>query len=105
MKARPKRTLCPLSDFRRSGSRVPKKIWQFVHSIFLELFRIDRLKLHTPIGMRLQGQGSLYLFSFDAELRNFYICGVPDLEMLADTLSDCRLRERGRRSLTAIVKA
>jgi membrane protein YdbS with pleckstrin-like domain len=71
----------------------------------LELFRIDHFELHRPLGMRLVGQGSLRLFSSDAELENFYIYGVPSLEALADTLRNCQLRERSRRGLTTFVKA
>jgi membrane protein YdbS with pleckstrin-like domain len=71
----------------------------------LELFRIDHFEVHKPLGMRLLGQGSLHLFSSDAELQNFYIYGVPDLDALADTLRDCQLRERSRRGLTTFVKA
>jgi hypothetical protein len=71
----------------------------------LELFRIDHFELHKPFGMRLVGQSSLHLFSSDAELKNFYLYGVPDLEALADTLRGCQLRERSRRGLTTFVKA
>jgi membrane protein YdbS with pleckstrin-like domain len=71
----------------------------------LELFRIDHFQLHRPLGMRLLGQGSLHLFSSDAELENFSIYGVPNLVSLADELRECQLRERSRRSLTTFVKA
>jgi hypothetical protein len=71
----------------------------------LELFRIDHFELHKPLGMRLVGQSSLHLFSSDAELTNFFIYGVPNLEALADTLRTCQLRERSRRGLTTFVKA
>jgi membrane protein YdbS with pleckstrin-like domain len=71
----------------------------------LELFRIDHFELHKPLGMRLVGQSSLHLFSSDAELENFYLYGVPNLEALADTLRTCQLRERSRRGLTTFVKA
>lgn len=71
----------------------------------LELFRIDHFELRKPLGMRLVGQGSLHLFSSDAELENFYLYGVPNLEALADTLRTCQLRERSRRGLTTFVKA
>jgi membrane protein YdbS with pleckstrin-like domain len=71
----------------------------------LELFRVDHFELHKPLGMRLVGQSSLHLFSSDAELTNFYIYGVPNLEALADTLRSCQLRERSRRGLTTFVKA
>jgi hypothetical protein len=71
----------------------------------LELFRIDHFELLKPLGMRLVGQCGLHLFSSDAELKNFYIYGVPDLEALADTLRTCQLRERSRRGLTTFVKA
>ena len=71
----------------------------------LELFRIDHFELHKPLGMRMVGQGALHLFSSDAELENFYIYAVPNLEALADTLRTCQLRERSRRGLTTFVKA
>ena len=71
----------------------------------LELFRVDHFELRKPLGKRLLGQASLHLFSSDAELENFSIYGVPNLESLADTLRECQLRERGRRSLTTFVKA
>lgn len=71
----------------------------------LELFRIDHFELHKPLGMRLVGKGALHLFSSDAELENFFIYGVPNLEALADTLRTCQLRERSRRGLTTFVKA
>jgi len=71
----------------------------------LELFRIDHFELHKPLGMRLLGQAALRIFSSDAELTNFYIYGVPDLESLSDTLRNCQLRERTRRGLATFVKA
>jgi hypothetical protein len=55
--------------------------------------------------MRLLGQGSIHLFSSDAEIENFSIYGVPNLVSLADELRECQLRERSRRSLTTFVKA
>ncbi len=71
----------------------------------LELFRIDHFELRKPLGARLLGKSTLHLFSSDAELENFSIYGVPNLEALADTLRDCQLRERARRNLTTFVKA
>ena len=71
----------------------------------LELFRIDHFELRKPLGKRLLGQASLHLFSSDAELENFSIYGVPNLEALADELRNCQLRERTRRGLTTFVKA
>ena len=71
----------------------------------LELFRIDHFELRKPLGMRLVGQSALRLFSSDAELENFYIYAVPNLEALSDTLRNCQLRERSRRGLTTFVKA
>ncbi|HEY6767182.1 MAG TPA: PH domain-containing protein [Candidatus Sulfotelmatobacter sp.] len=71
----------------------------------LELFRIDHFELRRPLAMRLLGQGSLHLFSSDAELDKFYIYGVPNLEALAETLRECQLRERNRRGLTTFVRA
>jgi membrane protein YdbS with pleckstrin-like domain len=71
----------------------------------LELFRIDHFELRKPLGMRLLGQARLHLFSSDAELGNFSIYGVPNLEALAETLRECQLRQRTRRGLTTFVKA
>jgi membrane protein YdbS with pleckstrin-like domain len=71
----------------------------------LELFRIDHFELRKPLGMRLVGQCGLHLFSSDAEMTNFYVYGVPNLEAMADTLRTCQLRERSRRGLTTFVKA
>ena len=71
----------------------------------LELFRIDHFELRKPLGKRLLGQASLHLYSSDAELENFSIYGVPNLEALADELRNCQLRERTRRGLTTFVKA
>lgn len=71
----------------------------------LELFRIDHFEIRKPIGSRLLGYASLHLYSSDAELENFSIYGVHNLEALADQLRDCQLRERARRGLTTFVKA
>jgi membrane protein YdbS with pleckstrin-like domain len=71
----------------------------------LELFRIDHFELRKPIGSRLLGQASLHLYSSDAELENFSIYGVSHLDVLADELRDCQLRERARRGLTTFVRA
>lgn len=71
----------------------------------LELFRIDHFELRKPLGKRLLGQASLHLYSSDAELENFLIYGVPNLEALADEIRTCQLRERTRRGLTTFVKA
>ncbi|HEY2472772.1 MAG TPA: PH domain-containing protein [Terracidiphilus sp.] len=71
----------------------------------LELFRVDHFELRQPVGMRLLGQARLHLYSSDAEMENFSIYGVPNLQALADQLRECQLRERARRSLTTFVKA
>jgi uncharacterized membrane protein YdbT with pleckstrin-like domain len=71
----------------------------------LELFRIDHFELRKPIGSRLLGLSTLHLFSSDAELENFSIYGVPQLEALADELRECQLRERTRRGMTTFLKA
>ena len=71
----------------------------------LELFRIDHFELRKPLASRILGQAYLHLYSSDAELENFSIYGVPNLEALADELRDCQLRERTRRSLTTFVQA
>jgi membrane protein YdbS with pleckstrin-like domain len=71
----------------------------------LELFRIDHFELRKSLGMRLLGQARLHLFSSDAELENFSIYGISNLEGIAETLRECQLRERSRRGLTTFVKA
>jgi membrane protein YdbS with pleckstrin-like domain len=71
----------------------------------LELFRIDHFELRKPFGMRLLGYSRLHLFSSDAELSNFSVYGVPNLEALSESLRECQLRERARRGLTTFVKA
>jgi uncharacterized membrane protein YdbT with pleckstrin-like domain len=71
----------------------------------LELFRIDHFELRKPLGSRLLGQSSLHIFSTDAELENFSIYGVQQLETLADELRECQLRERTRRSTTTFLRA
>jgi len=71
----------------------------------LELFRIDHFELRKPLSMRLLGQERLHLFTSDAELENFQIYAVPNLEAIAETLRECQLRERTRRGLTTFVKA
>lgn len=71
----------------------------------LELFRIDHFEIRKPLGMRMLGYGSLHLFSSDAELSNFSVYAIPNLEGIAETLRECQLRERARRGLTTFVKA
>jgi len=71
----------------------------------LELFRIDHFEIRKPLGMRLLGYCRLHLFSSDAELSNFSVYAIPNLEGIAETLRDCQLRERARRGLTTFVRA
>lgn len=71
----------------------------------LELFRIDHFEIRKPLGMRMLGYGSLHLFSSDAELGNFSVYAIPNLEGIAERLRECQLRERARRGLTTFVKA
>lgn len=71
----------------------------------IELFRIDHLDLHKPLGMRLVGQCMLYLRSSDPSFPTVTLYGIPNLENLADTLRDCSLRERTRRKVTTFVQA
>jgi membrane protein YdbS with pleckstrin-like domain len=70
----------------------------------LEVFRIDHFELRRPLGQRLLGGCSLRLFSSDAEFSNFYIYGIPQIEILAEQLRACQLRERKRR-VTTLVRA
>jgi len=53
----------------------------------------------------MMGYSRLHLFSSDAELANFSVYAVPNLEALAETLRECQLRERARRGLTTFVRA
>jgi membrane protein YdbS with pleckstrin-like domain len=71
----------------------------------LELFRIDHFELRKPLGMRLLGYSALHVYTTDAELPNFFIYGVPNLEALSEELRTCQLRERTRRGLTTFLKA
>lgn len=71
----------------------------------LELFRIDHLELHKPIGMRLTGHCALHLFTSDQELTEFYLYGIANLEAISERLRECQLHERTRRGLTTFVKA
>jgi Na+/melibiose symporter-like transporter len=71
----------------------------------LELFRIDHFDLLKPLGMRLVGQCLLHLRSSDQGFASVVILGVPELEVLADTLRECSLRERTRRRITTLVQA
>jgi membrane protein YdbS with pleckstrin-like domain len=71
----------------------------------LEMFRIDHFELRKPIAWRPLGFARLHLYSSDAELSNFSIYAIPNLEALAETLRECQLRERARRGLTTFVRA
>jgi membrane protein YdbS with pleckstrin-like domain len=71
----------------------------------IELFRVDHLDVHKPIGMRLLGHCVLHLRSSDANVATVMISGVPDLERLADVLRECSLKERTRRRITTVVQA
>ena len=71
----------------------------------VELFRIDDFDLHKPLGMRLAGHCELHLRSSDPDQQSVLISGIPDLEVLADTLRECALRERTRRRITTLIDA
>ena len=71
----------------------------------VELFRIDHFDLVKPFGMRLVGQCLVRLRSSDTSFSSVTIFGIPNLEVLADTLRECSLRERTRRKVTTLVQA
>ena len=71
----------------------------------VELFRIDHFDVHKPLGMRLLGHCLLDLSSSDTNFTNIALYGVAELEILADTLRECSLRERTRRKVTTLVQA
>lgn len=71
----------------------------------VELFRIDHIELHKPLGMRLAGHCLLHLRSSDPSFQTVIVFGIPNLEALADTLRECSLRERTRRQVTTFVHA
>ena len=71
----------------------------------VELFRVDHFDLHKPLGMRLAGYCLVHLRSSDASFETVILYGIPKLELLADTLRECSLRERSRRRVTTLVQA
>jgi len=71
----------------------------------VELFRVDHFDLHKPLGMRIAGHCLLHLRSSDISFPTVVILGIPDLEVMADTLRECSLRERTRRRVTTFVQA
>jgi uncharacterized membrane protein YdbT with pleckstrin-like domain len=71
----------------------------------VELFRIDHFDLLKPIGMRLLGHCHLQLRSTDTNFSTVTILAIPDLEVLAEKLRECSLRERTRRRVTTLVQA
>jgi hypothetical protein len=73
--------------------------------VSVELFRIDDFDIHRPFGMRVLGYCVLHLRSSDPDLGSVEIYGIPNLDVLADTLRECSLRERSRRRVTTFVKA
>ncbi len=70
----------------------------------VELFRVDHFDVLKPMGMRLAGHCLLDLRSSDTNFANVILFGVPDLEVFADTLRECSLRERTRRRVTTLVQ-
>lgn len=71
----------------------------------LELYRIDHIEVHKPLGMRLVGHCMLHVWSSDQGFPKAVLYGVPNLEALADTIRECSLRERARRKVTTFVNA
>ena len=71
----------------------------------VELFRIDHFDLHRSLGMRLLGHAMLHLRSSDTSFSSVILYGIPNLEDLSETLRECALRERKRRSVTTFVNA
>jgi len=68
----------------------------------LELFRVDHIDLHKPLGQRLLGYSTVHLHSSDAGMTSVYLYGIPQLQAMADTLRDCSLRERSRRRVLPV---
>lgn len=68
----------------------------------LELFRVDHIDLHKPLGQRMLGYCTVHLHSSDAGMSSVYLYGIPHLDQMADTLRDCSLRERSRRRVLPI---
>lgn len=71
----------------------------------IELFTIDHFDLAKPIGMRLVNHCIVNLRSSDPNIPIVSIVAIPDLEVLADTLRECSLRERSRRRVTTFMQA
>jgi uncharacterized membrane protein YdbT with pleckstrin-like domain len=70
----------------------------------VELFTIEHFDIKKPLGMRLAGFCILQLRSSDASYPRLFLYGVKNLEVLADTLRECSLRERARRRITSIIQ-
>jgi uncharacterized membrane protein YdbT with pleckstrin-like domain len=68
----------------------------------LELFRVDHFDLLKPLGMRMLGQCTVHLHTSDQGMASVYLYGIPDLEVLADKLRECSLRERTRRRVMPV---
>ena len=68
----------------------------------LELFRVDHIDLHKPLGERMVGYCTVHLHSSDTGMTSVYLYGIPGLEAMADTLRDCSLRERSRRRVLPV---
>jgi hypothetical protein len=71
----------------------------------VELFRIDHFDLLKPLGMRILGHAILHLRSSDSSFASVILRGIPNIEVLSETLRECSLRERKRRAVTTFVNA
>ena len=98
------RSLATTYDITSQRVRIERGILSKVKDS-IELFRIDHFDLHKPLGMRLAGYCLLHLRSSDASFETVILYGIPNLELLDDTLRECLLRERSRRRVTTFVQA
>ncbi|MBM4132928.1 MAG: hypothetical protein FJ245_04085 [Nitrospira sp.] len=58
----------------------------------IELFHIDHLDLHKPLGMRLVGPCMVYLRSSDPNVPTVTLHGIPNLETLATSFATAPCR-------------
>lgn len=65
----------------------------------IELYRIDDYEFRKPLGMRIVGQSELLLKSSDRNTPDLVLRGIPKLEILAEQLRECGLKERERRGI------
>ncbi len=70
----------------------------------VELFTIEHFDIKKPLGMRIAGHCVLQLHSSDSSFSSFSLYGIPRLEIIADAMRECSLRERKRRQVMSVIR-